>query len=45
MLGIIVCSIVALFILGWVLHTNSRDRKTFEKELEEELAADGEDRA
>jgi len=35
MLGILAFSIVTVSVLGWMLHTNSRDRKTLEKELEE----------
>ena len=41
---IVLFSILALLALGWVLYTNSNDRKTFEKELEEDLADDTEDR-
>ena len=42
---ILICSILVLLLLGWVLHTNSNDRKTFEKELEEALAGDEDDHA
>ena len=38
-------SICALLLLGWVLFTNSKDRKTFEKELEEDLADERDERA
>lgn len=34
----VMLSILVLFALGWVLYTNSNDCKTFEKELEEDLA-------
>ena len=37
MFSIVAFSIVALSVLGWMLYTNSQDRKIFEKELEEEL--------
>ncbi|MFC5461474.1 hypothetical protein [Massilia niabensis] len=42
---ILICSILALLLLGWVLYINSNDRKTFEKELEEDLADDSDDQA
>ncbi len=43
MLGILAFSIVAVAVLGWMLHTNARDRKALEKELEEVFreSADG----
>lgn len=41
---IVMCSILAVVIVGWVLLTNAKDRKTFEKELEEDLADDCDDR-
>ena len=37
---ILICSILALVLVGWVLYTNANDRKTFEKQLEEDLADD-----
>lgn len=37
---IFLCSILALLLVGWVLYTNANDRKTFEKQLEEDLADD-----
>lgn len=40
MLTMLLCSILALVALGWVLGTNARDRKVFEKELEADLADD-----
>lgn len=30
------CSILALLAIGWVLRTNSNDRKAFERELKDE---------
>jgi len=43
MFGLLACSIVAVAVLGWMLHTNARDRKALEKELEEVFreSADG----
>ncbi|MGG7606852.1 hypothetical protein [Massilia sp. BKSP1R2A-1] len=35
MFGLLACSIVAVAVLGWMLHTNARDRRALEKELEE----------
>lgn len=43
MMIILMCSLIALLLLGWVLLTNAKDRKTFEKELEEDLADDRDD--
>lgn len=43
MIAVIICSILAVLIAGWVLYTNSNDRKTFEKELQEELTNDTDD--
>ncbi|WP_156648724.1 hypothetical protein [Massilia sp. Leaf139] len=41
MSGVVVLfAILALAVLVWVLVTNARDRKRFEKELEEDLADD-----
>ena len=40
MITIVMCSILACLLVGWVLHTNANDRKTFEKQLEEDLADD-----
>lgn len=31
----IICSILVLAVIGWVLHVNAKDRKRFEKELDE----------
>jgi hypothetical protein len=39
---IVMFSILSFLVLGWVLHTNRNDRKTFEKELADELADDAE---
>jgi hypothetical protein len=35
----LMCSLLALLLVGWVLRRNARDRDSFEKELDEELAA------
>lgn len=43
MVAVIICSILAVVIAAWVLYTNSNDRKTFEKELQEELTNDTDD--
>ena len=45
MMIILMCSLLAVVLVGWVLFTNARDRKTFEKELEQELENDRDDRA
>lgn len=37
MITMIMCSILTLLVLGWVLCTNSNDRKMFERELDEDL--------
>ena len=41
---ILMCSFLAVVLVGWVLFTNARDRKSFEKELEEDIADDRDDR-
>jgi hypothetical protein len=33
MMSSLMCSILTLFAIGWVLRTNSKDRKAFEREL------------
>ena len=38
--SIVLCALLALVLVGWVLYTNANDRKTFEKQLEEDLADD-----
>lgn len=45
MMIILMCSLLAVVLVGWVLFINARDRKTFEKELEQELENDRDDRA
>ncbi|MGX4640409.1 hypothetical protein [Massilia sp. SYSU DXS3249] len=39
---IVMFSVLALALMAWVLHINSKDRETFEKELEDDLAEDTE---
>lgn len=41
---IVMFSALALALMAWVLHINAKDRDTFEKELEDDLAEDTEDR-
>jgi hypothetical protein len=36
MMSSLICSILALLAIGWVLRTNSSDRKAFENELKDE---------
>lgn len=36
----IIGSILALAAIGWVLYVNARDRRTFEKELDEAAEED-----
>jgi Flp pilus assembly protein TadB len=45
LITILMFSLLALLLIAWVLHINANDRKQFEKELEEELAGDSEDRS
>jgi hypothetical protein len=33
MMSSLICSILTLLAIGWVLRTNSKDRKAFEREL------------
>lgn len=33
----IICSILALAVIGWVLYVNAKDRRSFEKELAEDI--------
>lgn len=40
MITALMCSILMLAVIGWVLYVNSVDRRSFEKELVEELADD-----
>jgi len=44
MMTTILSSFLALLLLAWVLRINAKDRKTFERELDEELAKDPEGR-
>lgn len=44
MMTMILFSFLALLLLAWVLHINANDRKTFERELDEELSGDPEGR-
>ena len=37
MITLMICLILTILVLGWVLHTNARDRKIFEQELEDEF--------
>ena len=41
----LMCSILLLAVIAWVLSVNSLDRRSFEKELVEELADDAERRS
>ena len=40
MMTAIICSILALAVIGWVIRVNAEDRKLFEKELEAAFADD-----
>ena len=40
---IVMFSMLALFVVGWVLRTNSEDRKKLERELERELEQEAAD--
>lgn len=37
---VVLFGVLGLAVVAWVLVTNARDRKRFEKELEEDLADD-----
>lgn len=37
MITLMICLILTILVLGWVLHTNARDRQLFEQELEDEF--------
>ena len=41
---IVMFAVLSFLFVGWVLHTNAKDRERFEKELEEYLADDPEGR-
>jgi hypothetical protein len=43
MMIILICSLLAVLLLGWVLFTNRKDRKTFERELEKEFPDEPDD--
>lgn len=40
MMPVALFSVLALCAIGWMLYTNARDRKTFEKQLERALQDD-----
>jgi len=40
MIPVALFSVLALCAIGWMLYTNARDRKTFEKQLERALQDD-----